>query len=203
MGSLGLNPGWRRPGSSSAWRPRRQASAPCSASGRRWPARAWRLCPATPPRLASARSHTGPDRSKQDVTALNLLGALDEELPATKPETSGSNRNHVGANVTVTGPGRVHIVMLQLVAGRERGKPMTPVSEKRRSEFRRAFMTPTPWRRGSAGVRHYRAFLCSRRRLAASKPCMPVCHCRPTIVPFTGCSKKNAASPVTGNQISN
>ena len=58
---------------------------------------------------------------EQHVAALDLLVVLDEHL-SDEAGDIGSNRHHVGANVTITGPGRFKIIIPQLVAGPERGK---------------------------------------------------------------------------------
>ena len=58
---------------------------------------------------------------EQDVAALDLLVVLDEHLGDEAGDIR-SDRNHVGANVTITGPGRFKIIIPQLVAGPERGK---------------------------------------------------------------------------------
>ena len=43
----------------------------------------------------------------------------------------------------------------------------------------------------------------NRRCFAGSKPCMPVCHCIPTIAPLTGCNRASAIRKAAGSQNSN
>ena len=58
---------------------------------------------------------------EQDVAVMDLLVVLDEHVGDEAGDIR-SDRNHVGANMTIAGPGRIKIIVPQLVAGPERGK---------------------------------------------------------------------------------